>query len=139
MIAKILIATAVVIACFYMPSMVESEFTELSSLRENSILSAIVIVLMLSFVRGWTGLTICIIEAFLIAANLHIAYMWDSRASFYLAINYTILHQTAFTLELAIISVRIITGLREIGADIDNFRYRRTALNRDNSNRERHQ
>lgn len=139
MIGRILIAAAAVLACFYMPSLVDSEFTELASLRENSLLSAVVIVLMISFVRGWTGLAICIIEAFLIAANLHIAYAWDIRSSVYLAINYTTLHQAAFALELAIISIRIITGLRQIGADIDSYRYRNSASNRAGSNSERHQ
>lgn len=139
MIGRILIAVVTVIACFYMPSVVDSEFTELASLRENSILSAIVIVLMIMFVRGWTGVAIGIIEAFLIAVNLHIAYTWEMRSSVYLAINYTTLHQAAFAIELAIISARIITGLRQIGADIDNYRYRNSAHNRTGSNSERHQ
>lgn len=139
MIARILIAAITVVACFYMPSVVDSEFTDLAALRENSFLSAIVIALMIAFVRGWTGLAICIIEAFLIAINLHIAYTWEIRSSVYLAINYTTLHQAAFALELAIISARIITGLRQIGADIDSYRYRNSAANSDSRNSERHQ
>lgn len=139
MIAKVLIAFAVVISCFAMPSLVDSEYTEITSLLEDGILSVAVIVLMLTVVRGWTAIFICIIEAFLIAVAALYGFRFDDRHTMYLAINYTLLHEAAFWLELAIITVRTITGYRQIGADYRRYIAGNSARSIGAGNRERHQ
>ena len=117
MIARILIAAAAVIACFFTPSLVASQHTELWDLLQDGVMSGVVIVLMLRGVGGVTGILICIIEAFLIAVAALYGWHYENRHTFYLAMNYTPIHDGAFLLELAIIGTRTLFGLREIGAD----------------------
>lgn len=139
MIARILIALSVVIGCFYIPSFVDSPYTEVMDLLQDGIMSGAVIALMLWVVRGWSAILICIIEAFLIFVAAYYGYHFNDRHTLYLAINYTKLHDAAFFLELAIIVVRIITGLKEIGADYSRYTSGNTASIFDSGNRERHQ
>lgn len=139
MIAKVLIAFAIVIGCFWFPSLVASPYTEIWDLLQDGIQSAGVIVLMLYAVRGWTAISICIIEAFLIAIALLYGVRFDDRHTMYLAINYTLLHDAAFWLELAIITVRTITGYRQIGADYRSRNASNSAHFIGAGNRERHQ
>jgi len=117
MIAKILIAFAIVIGCFAVPSFVASPYTEVWDLLQDGIQSAGVIALMLYAVRGWTAILICLIEAFLILVAIMYGLRFDGRHTFYFAINYTLLHDAAFWLEIAIISTKAIMGYRQIGAD----------------------
>jgi len=117
MIAKILISFLIVVGCFAIPSIVSSQYTEILDLLQDGILSAGVIVLMLVVIKGWTAITICIIEAFLILIAIIYGINFDNRHNLYVAINYVLIHKVAFVLELAIITARIITGYREIGAD----------------------
>jgi len=121
MIARILIALAIVVVCFSIPSMVASPYTEIWDLLQDGIQSALVIALMLYAVKGVTAILICLIEAFLILIAIMYGIRFDDRHTLYFAINYTVLHEAAFCLELAIITVRTITGYREIGADYSRF------------------
>lgn len=139
MILKVVIAFAIVTCCFAMPTLVDSDYTEITSLLEDGILSGLVIALMLTVVRGWTAIIICIIEAFLIGVAVLYGIRFDDRHTMYLAINYTILHKAAFWLELAIISIRTITGYRQIGADYRSYIAGNSANTLGASNRGRHQ
>lgn len=139
MIARILIALFVVIGCFYFPSLVKSPYLELADLKQHGITSAAVIALMLWAVRGITAILICIIEVFLIGVAWYYAIHFEERHTLYVAIHYKALHNAAFFIELAIIVVRIITGLKEIGADYSNYNADNTASNFNSGNRERHQ
>jgi len=121
MIAKILMALAIVVACFSVPSLVASPYTEIWDLLQDGIQSALVIALMLYAVRGVTAILICLIEAFLILIAIMYGLRFDDRHTLYFAINYTVLHQAAFALELAIIGIRTITGFKEIGADYSRY------------------
>jgi hypothetical protein len=121
MISRILIAFAVVIGCYFFPSYVDSEYTNLARLRENTYFSAALIACALIFVRGWTAIFICLVECCLMYCNLHMAFNWDLRDTIFISQHYTTLQQAAFYTELAIIGARIITGLREIGADADSY------------------
>lgn len=139
MIARILIALAVVIACFLTPSLVASPYTELWDLLQDGIMSAVVIVLMLSVVRGMTGVLICIIEASLIAVATLYGLRFEDRHTFYLALHYTPIHDAAFYLELAIIGARTLLGLREIGADASRIITNSAAPSVGRGNSERYQ
>lgn len=139
MIARILIAAAIVVACFFIPSLVDSKYLEIRDLLQDGIMSAAVIVLMLWIVRGWTAIFICIIEAFLIFVAAYYGYHFQDRHTLYLAINYTTLHSAAFYLELAIIGIRTITGFREIGADYSRYIAGNTAPTFHRRDSERHQ
>ena len=121
MIARILIALAVVVACFVAPSLVASPYTELWDLLQDGVMSAAVIALMLRVVRGVTAILICIIEAFLIFTAVLYGIHFDARHSAPVALNYTAIHDAAFYLELAIIGARTLLGLREIGADVSRI------------------
>lgn len=121
MIARVIIAFALVIGCYLFPSYVDSEYTNLERLRENTWFSAALIAFALHFIRGWTAIFICVVECSIIYCNFHIALNWDLRDTIYISLHYTALQQAAFYAELAIISARIITGLREIGTDADDY------------------
>lgn len=139
MIARILVAAAAVIACFFVPSLVASQHTELWDLLQDGIMSGVIIVLMLWVVRGVTGILICIIEAFLIAVAALYGLHFENRHTFYFAMNYTPIHDAAFYLELAIIGTRTLFGLREIGADASRIVTNNTARSVGLSDSGRHQ
>lgn len=137
--AKILIAFSIVIGCFFIPSLVASPHTEIWDLLQDGVQSFGVIALMLYAVRGWTSILICIIEAFLIFVAIMYGVRFENRHTMYLAINYTSLHQAAFALELAIITVRTITGYRQIGADYRSYIANNSVPAVSGGNIERHQ
>lgn len=137
MIFRVLIATAAVLACFFMPSFVASEYTEMLDLLQDGILSGTLIVIVLRYVKGTTAILIAIIEACLIVLAGCYAINFNNRHSMYVAINYTTLHDAAFWLELAIIGARLITGYKEIGADCRSSASRHSAASFFASHRER--
>ncbi len=127
MIVRVIMAISIVLGSYFLPGITASDYTNLSVLRENSCFHAAVIALMIIFVRGWVGIAICCIELFLIAANFHVAFNWGIRDQIWISSNYSIIQDSAFYLELAIIAVKIITGLREIGTDINRYRDSRSS------------
>ena len=139
MIARILLAFAAVVGCFLTPSLVASPYTELWDLLQDGVMSAAVIAFMLVAVRGWTGILIGTIEAVLIAVSVVYGCHFEGRHTLFVAVNYTAIHDAAFSLELAIIGARTLTGFREIGADASRIFAIRAAPSVGRGNSERYQ
>lgn len=137
MILRVLIAASLVVLCYFFPSQVDSEYTDLSRLRENTRFSAALVCAVLFFVRGWTAICLSIIEGLLITGNFYLAINWDLRETLFIGINYSLIQSNAFYLELAIIALRLLIGLRRIGAELDDFNNRIAALTRSSINSER--
>jgi hypothetical protein len=138
MILRVLTAVLFLVVCYFFPSSIDSDYTNLAKLRENTYFSSALVVAVLFFVRGWTAIFICIIEGMLITCNFYLAFNWQIRDMLFIGHNYSSIQAIAFYTELSIIALRLIIGLRKIGAELDSYYHRLASITGSTSNRERH-
>lgn len=120
MLIRVSIALIAVLMCFNFPVYYDNQYTELANLRENSIRSLGLVVVMMVLCRSIYAFAISIIEIGLMAANIYIAVNWDLRDTIYMATHYGILQIAAYIAELAIIGIAGILGAAMVGTDDDN-------------------
>jgi len=120
MLIRVAIALIAVMLCFNVPAFYDNHYTELANLRENSIRSLCLIIVMMVATRRLFSYGIALVEVCLIAANAYIAMHWEIRDTLFLAIHYEALQMGAYALELAIIGATGILGAAMVGKDNDN-------------------
>lgn len=120
MLIRVSVALIAVLLCFNFPVYYDNQYTELANLRENSIRSLGLFIVIMVLSRSIYAFAIALIEIGLISANLYIAVNWDLRDTIYIATHYSILQLAAYIAELAIIGIAGILGAAMVGTDDDN-------------------
>lgn len=120
MLIRISIALIAILLCFNFPAYYDNEYTELSNLRENSIRSLGLVVIIMVLSRSTYAFSISSIEVGLMICNEYIALNWGLRDEIFIATHYTTLQLTAYVVELAIIGVAGILGAAMVGTDDNN-------------------
>lgn len=120
MLIRVSIALVAILLCFNFPAYYDNAYTELSNLRENSVRSLALVIVIMVLSRRAYAFVIALIEVGLMIANAYIALNWGLRDEIFIATHYTALQMGAYIVELAIIGIAGILGAAMVGTDDDN-------------------